>query len=49
MKDVLMFNPAQMKGPDSHYVRDIMQRLGRGKSKVVNIGGKDTRGYMWRE
>jgi len=49
MKDVLMFNPAQMKGFDSHFVKDIMQRLGRGRPKVVNIGGNDVRGYVWRE
>jgi hypothetical protein len=36
MKDILFFNPAQMKGPDSHYVRDIMKRLGRDGPKVIN-------------
>ena len=49
MKDVLLFNPAQMKGPDSHFVRDVMKRLGRDGPKVINIGGADVRGYVWRE
>jgi hypothetical protein len=35
-----------MKGTDSHFVKDIMRRLGWDGPKVTNIGGKDMRGYV---